>query len=191
MTLAIPEARLFFALEPSVEALQAVLVAATALRGGALAEAPLRWSNPEGWHVTSVFLGNVDVGLVPALRDVLPRLAPRPKTPPLTFEGLAGFPTSEALRVLVRGVAGEGVSAVAAVAAELREAVEALGLRAETPEPYVPHLTLARTRGEDLALGNYGASLDPVRWEPLAITLFESRLEAGRRRYVPLASVAW
>lgn len=191
MNVVLPQARLFFALEPSVEALQAVLASTAALRSQTFAEAPLRWSNPEGWHVTSAFLGNVDVGLVPALRDLLPKLAPRPRSPKLVFSALRGFPENQALRVLVRGVEGEGAAALAAVAAELREGLDALGVTAETPEPYVPHLTLARARAEAIDLGAYGASVENVRWEPLAITLFESRLEAGRRRYVPLASVAW
>ncbi len=191
MSLVLPDARLFFALEPSVEALQAVLVSTAALRTRALGEAPLRWSNPAGWHVTSSFLGDVDVGLVPALRDLLPRLAPRPRSPKLVFSALRGFPDDRSLRVLVRGVEGEGVAALSAVAAELRDALGSLGLTAETIEPYVPHLTLARARAEAVDLSLYGCSVDTVRWEPLAITLFESRVEAGRRRYVPLASVAW
>jgi 2'-5' RNA ligase len=186
----LPEVRLFFAVEPSVEALGSVLASATKLREGALREAPLRWSNPEGWHVTTAFLGNVDVGLVPALRDLLPKLAPRPRAPALTFEGLVGFPTESELRVLVRGVGGAGVEALAALEAELRTALEALGLVVETPLPYTPHLTLARARGAiDLAL--YGASVERVRWEPVALTLYESRAEAGRRRYVALGSVPW
>lgn len=191
MTLALPEARLFFALEPSVEALQAVLTSTSSLRGGLLGEAPLRWSNPEGWHVTVAFLGNVDVGLVPALRDLLPRLSARPKAPRLTFEALTGFPEEGSLRVLVRRVAGEGAHALVSLAAELRDALAELGLASETPEPYVPHLTLARARSEALDLTAYGASVEVVHWEPLALTLFESRVEGGRRRYVPLASVAW
>jgi 2'-5' RNA ligase len=188
--IAFPEVRLFFAVEPSVEALGAVLASATQLRSGALRDAPLRWSNPEGWHVTTAFLGDVDVGLVPALRDLLPRLAPRPRLPALTFEGLVGFPSERDLRVLVRGVGGAGVEALAALEAELRQALGAIGVEAETPRPYTPHLTLARARGA-VALESYGASVEPVRWEPVAITLYESRAEAGRRRYVPLGSVPW
>jgi 2'-5' RNA ligase len=191
VSIALPEARLFFALEPSVEALQSVLTSAAALRAGPLREAPLRWSNPEGWHVTIAFLGNVDVGLVPALRDLLPPLAPRAKAPRLTFEALAGFPADDALRVLVRSVGGDGAPALAALAAELRASLEGLGLATEKPEPYVPHLTLARARSEAIDIASYGCSVETVRWEPLALTLFESRLEAGRQRYVPLASVAW
>jgi RNA 2',3'-cyclic 3'-phosphodiesterase len=191
VSLALPEARLFVALEPSVDALQAVLTSTAALRSGPLGEAPLRWSNPEGWHVTLAFLGNVEVGLVPALRDLLPRLSPRRKAPRLTFDGLMGFPDDASLRVLVRGVAGEGVPELESLASELRDALAELGLASETPEPYVPHLTLARARSEALDLAVYGASVEVVRWEPIALTLFESRVEAGRRRYVPLASVAW
>jgi 2'-5' RNA ligase len=191
VSIELPEARLFFALEPSVEALQSVLTSAAALRAGPLREAPLRWSNPEGWHVTTAFLGNVDVGLVTALRDLLPRLAPRPKAPRLTFGALAGFPDVGALRVLARAVGGEDAPALATLTAELRASLEGLGVASETPEPYVPHLTLARARSEAIDLASYGCSVQTVRWEPLALTLFESRLEAGRRRYVPLASVAW
>jgi 2'-5' RNA ligase len=185
-----PEVRLFYAVEPCVEALGSVLASATALREGPLREAPLRWSNPEGWHVTSAFLGNVDVGLVPALRDLLPKLAPRPRAPALTFEGLVGFPSEGELRVLVRGVGGAGVEALAALEAELRTTLAGLGVVDETPQPYTPHLTLARARGA-IDLAAYGASAERVRWEPVAVTLYESRPEAGRRRYVPLGSVPW
>jgi len=189
-TLELPEVRLFFAVEPSVEALGSVLASATKLREGLLREAPLRWSNPEGWHVTTAFLGNVEVGLVPALRDLLPKLAPRPRAPTLTFEGLVGFPSGNDLRVLARGVGGAGVEALSALEAELRMALEALGFVVETPRPYMPHLTLARARGA-VELASDGSPVERVRWEPVALTLYESRAEAGRRRYVPLGSVPW
>jgi 2'-5' RNA ligase len=90
----------------------------------------------------------------------------------------------------VRGVGGAGVEALAALEAELRTALEALGVGVETPRPYTPHLTLARARGA-VDLPAYGASVERVRWEPVAVTLYESRPEAGRRRYVPLGSVPW
>lgn len=184
----LPEVRLFYAVEPCVEALGSVLASATALRDGPLREAPLRWSDPAGWHVTTAFLGNVEIGLVPALRDLLHRLSPRPRAPALSFEGLVGFPSERELRVLVRGVGGTGVEALVALEAELRTALREIGVAPETPQPYTPHLTLARGA---IDLTAYGASADRVRWEPVAVTLYESRPEAGRRRYVPLGSVPW
>jgi len=185
------EVRLFYAIEPSVDALQSVLTQTTALREGTLAAAPLRWSNPQGWHVTSAFLGNVDVGLVESLRAVLERLPVRARKVDLAFGALGAFPCADAARVLVRTVQGAGVEVLAALEVDLRHALTELGVTSDTPLPYVPHLTLARARGEAIDLRAYEVASTAVRFEPVALTLYESRLEAGHRRYVPLASVAW
>ncbi len=186
-----PEVRVFFAVEPSVEALQAVLVNATALRDGPLADAPLRWANPAGWHVTTAFVGSVDVGLVPALRDVLGSLAPRPRRPELRFDELLCFPEAGEARFLVRRVGGAGVDALACLERELAEALASVGVVSERSRPYVPHLTLARARNAAFNGDHAFVPVAAIPWQPLAVTLFESRPEAGRRRYVPLSSVAW
>lgn len=185
------EVRLFYAIEPSVDALESVLAQSTLLREGPFAAAALRWANPEGWHITSAFLGNVDVGLVPSLRRVLEALQPRPRKPDLVFGPVAAFPDAAGARVVVRSIGGSGVEALAHLEADLRARLIDLGILSETPLPYVPHLTLARVKNESIDLRTFEALSSSVRFEPVALTLFESRIEAGRRRYVPLASVAW
>ena len=183
--------RVFFAIEPSMRAMQQVLEETTALRDGPFKDAALRWANPPGWHVTLAYLGDLDVGLVSPLRTLLASLKPRPRRVELAFDALGAFPRAEATKIVMRTVSGTGSEALAAVESELRLKLEDLGLGSETPLPYVPHLTLARAHGEAIDLRNFAVPASVARFEPVAVTLFESRLEAGARRYIPLASVAW
>ncbi|GAB3587175.1 RNA 2',3'-cyclic phosphodiesterase [Amycolatopsis endophytica] len=89
----------------------------------------IRWSAPQSWHVTLAFYGEDDAaGRAEWLR---PRLAGM-RAPRIWLEGAGSF-----TRVLYLGVYGEGITE--------------LGLAAgagDEGRPYLPHLTLARTRDD-------------------------------------------
>lgn len=68
--------------------------------------------------------------------------------------------------------------ALAALAADLREALTRAGVRAEE-RPYVPHITLVR----DAARAPRGVAFAPCRWHVREFLLVESEAAVGTMRY--------
>ncbi|MDQ0382399.1 2'-5' RNA ligase family protein [Amycolatopsis thermophila] len=125
-----------------------------------------RWSAPESWHVTLAFYGEDDpAGRADWLR---PRLAGMP-APRIWLEGAGTF-----AHVLYLGVYGEGITE--------------LGLAAgagDEGRPYLPHLTLACTRGEvprelPARLADYRSEM----WTAAEAVLMRSQRTAEGARYV-------
>jgi RNA 2',3'-cyclic 3'-phosphodiesterase len=135
--------RLFVALTPPEDVIEALRITTVALRELApeLA-AQLRWTRPEQWHLTLVFLGEVSDQVVDELTRRLSRVAAR--HPPLSLSLGGGGRFGH--RVLWTGVHGDRdglrrlVGSAAAAARRSRLPVE--------DRPYRPHLTLARATGE-------------------------------------------
>lgn len=135
--------RLFASLEPSPEALAHLRRAVDAVRGPAEIRSGLRWTDPEQWHVTLAFYGEVPDGAWPGLAEALAeRIAPL-HAPRLLLRGAGSF----AGRNLWVGAAGE-TAADARALADILEAATAAGVDVGLPPDPRPrnraHLTLAR-----------------------------------------------
>lgn len=131
--------RLFVALTPP----QAVLDDLGALVARIRPDHPeLRWTRPEQWHLTLVFLGAVAEDVLPGLRRRLARVAAR--TPPVTmrFAGGGSFGSPARARVLWVGVRGDR-EALRRLAGRVAAVATRSGLDVDE-RPYRPHLTLAR-----------------------------------------------
>jgi 2'-5' RNA ligase len=134
--------RLFVALTPPAEAIEELRSATAELP--ALASG-LRWTRPEQWHVTLVFLGEVSDDAVDELTRRLSRAAARHAPLPLALGGGGRF----GHRVLWTSVRGDrdGLR-------RLADSAGAAARRSHLPvehRPYRPHLTLARAGpGTDL-----------------------------------------
>ncbi|MDQ3824707.1 MAG: RNA 2',3'-cyclic phosphodiesterase [Actinomycetota bacterium] len=168
--------RLFVALTPPEDVVDALRTTTVALRELApeLA-AQLRWTRPEQWHLTLVFLGEVSDQVVSELTRRLNRAAAR--HPPLSLSLGGGGRFGH--RVLWTGVHGDrdGLRRLAGSAA-------AAALRCRLPvedRPYRPHLTLARATGEaDLRpLVQRLASWQGAPWVATQLHLVRSRLGAA------------
>jgi RNA 2',3'-cyclic 3'-phosphodiesterase len=103
-----------------------------------------RWATPEQMHVTLKFIGHAidrpENENFAALRAAL-RGIQSPAPVDLQFRGLGFFPNSRHPRVFWCGI--EASENLARLAVEIGEALEPLGIPAETRD-YKPHLTLAR-----------------------------------------------
>ena len=126
--------RLFTALE-----LPEAVVGQLALARGGVAGA--RWLEPEDYHVTLRFIGDVDGR---AARDIAETLGDirRPKTQ-VRFEGLSWFGGLKP-RSLIARVKPE--PALMDLQAEQERRLRRIGLEPETRK-FTPHVTLARLRG--------------------------------------------
>ena len=147
----------------------------------------LRWSEPDGWHVTLAFLGNTDPsevpGLVSALRDVITGVAAFR----LETGGVGAFPRPGAAQAIWYGVSDPDHQLT-----DLAAGVQSAVLPSSERARFRPHLTLARSRvrrGEPL--GSWLATLDPPPGTLTVggLTLFRSHLGRGPAVYEVLATL--
>ncbi|MEW6114635.1 MAG: RNA 2',3'-cyclic phosphodiesterase [Thermodesulfobacteriota bacterium] len=104
----------------------------------------VRWTRPEGIHITLKFLGNIKPDLVGDIRDALSPICARQLPFALSVRGTGGFPDMRRPRVLWAGL-NDPDQALVPLAAQVDTALEPLGFTREK-RPFNPHLTLARFR---------------------------------------------
>ncbi|ASU82259.1 RNA 2',3'-cyclic phosphodiesterase [Nocardiopsis gilva YIM 90087] len=177
--------RLFLAIDPPDDLLERVEEAASALRADGDG---LRWSHPEDWHLTLVFLGEVDDGLRTLLEKRF--AAEIHHHPPLSLavRGAGTFPGDETrARVLWAGFEGD-IGALGRLAADLRRVARKSGVPIER-RPYVPHLTLARSRIPADVSGHRSVlrSLATPFWTADTVRLLQS-IPGGSPRYRTVAT---
>ena len=147
--------------------------------------AGLRWTDPNGWHVTLAFLGPTEPASVRLLRDRLAAVAEAHQATTSTTSGMGAFPTPARARVAWYGIE-DGEGRLARLAADV---VAALGLDAS--RPLRPHLTLARARGEPVDLRSWLASASAPEGVLTTdrIELMRSHTGRGPARYETLATM--
>jgi 2'-5' RNA ligase len=148
----------------------------------------LRWTDPEGWHVTLAFLGATNPTAVSGIHERLAELAGR-VDPFVVATGAAGaFPRSGAAQSVWLGISDPNGRL-----AGLAEWVQAAVLPPDRRRRLRPHLTLGRSRarrGEPL--GNWLAVLafPPMPIPVDGLVLYRSHLGRGPARYEVLRRVA-
>ena len=105
---------------------------------------PLRWSRPEGIHLTLKFLGDTDPDRIPDISEALQRIAAKHAPFELPVGGLGMFPNTRRPSVLWVGVNDED-HRLRHLAADVDKAMAKLGWQREK-RPFSGHLTLARVK---------------------------------------------
>jgi 2'-5' RNA ligase len=131
--------RLFVAAAPPPAALDHLALALADARGATPPGDALRWIPPERWHLTLVFLGEVDDARVDRLAGAIGPAAAASPPLALGLRGSGSFPG-----VLWIGLAGD-LAGLDRLARAARRAARAAGVAVER-RPYRPHLTVARSR---------------------------------------------
>lgn len=146
--------------------------------------AGLRWTDPDGWHVTVAFIGEVDPAGIPALARALDGSVRGRAARRLGTGALGGFPSTRAARVAWYGVADPD-RWLAALQADV---CRGLGL-APPAADVQGHVTLARARGGPVDLRAWVADADPPRGmlAVAGIELLRSHLGRGPARYERLS----
>ena len=148
----------------------------------------VRWSRPEGLHVTLKFLGEISAEQAEAARQGL--AAVRGPVPfPVAIRGAGYFPNERAPRVVWLGV--EAGPELAELAGAVEAALSSLGFPKEN-RPFSPHLTLARLRapGRVPAVQEALRRRQPVElgtFEAAAFHFYESKPAAGGTVYQKIA----
>ncbi len=180
--------RLFIALNLPDKERKKVHKAAKPLRD---AELPVRWLEPKTFHLTLKFLGEVRPEVIPAVEEVVERVAGSTRPFSLDIGGFGAFPTIRRPQVIWIGV--EPTPALRCLKQDLEWALAEHGFTRET-RAFHPHVTLGRAeldngagafRGlDDLAAGlDYKGHID-LR----SVELMRSHLSRSGTRYTVVRS---
>ena len=149
------------------------------------------WTRPESWHLTLLFLGEVDAAFVERFIGACE---------PPAFETVPGeiqtgpavvFPEHGRPRVLGVGfLPSPGLESISRLAAAAQEASGRLGGRVED-RPFHGHVTFARLRESwpATAVNEYRREVEALPfpgWQARSCVLFESRLDPAGAVHVPL-----
>jgi RNA 2',3'-cyclic 3'-phosphodiesterase len=147
---------------------------------------PGRSTTRDQWHLTLQFLGDhADVDGVIAALDGLDADRGR-----VRIGGAGAFPDPRRARVLWLGLA-EGADVLARLAGAVEARTARLGHARET-RPFRPHITLARFAAASDVHGLISEiGDDPIgpAWDIDAVSVFESRRDAGGASYIERATI--
>jgi RNA 2',3'-cyclic 3'-phosphodiesterase len=167
--------RLFTGLEIPADVAQALAV----LRGGLPGA---RWIDPENYHVTLRFIGDVDDVIAHEVASLLGSV--RREAFELRVEDLKSFGGRKPRAVVATLGPGQ---AVMELQAEHERLMQRVGLEPEGRK-FIPHVTLARLRdSSSRQVADYLALRAPFRSPPIKVSrfvLFSSRASVGGGPYV-------
>ena len=167
--------RLFTALEVPAP----IAFSLSLLRGGLPAA---RWVDPENYHITLRFIGDIDEPTADEIADGLARVA-RPGFA-LALDGLGAFGSRKPHAVYA---AVKPSGALKELQAEHERIIQRIGLEPERRK-YTPHVTLARLKGASEAdVAAYLALRGEFRTAPFPVgrfVLLSSRASKGGGPYV-------
>lgn len=175
--------RLFIALNIPAPERERIHEAATPLRDAGL---PVRWLEPERFHLTLKFLGDVRAEMLPIVEKVVDRVAEATGGFSLKIGGFGAFPTIRRPRVLWIGV--EPSPALRCLKQDLEWGLANHGFERET-RAFHPHITLGRAAegegaGAFRGLDDLAAGLDYVSTVPAeTVDLMRSQLSRTGRVY--------
>jgi 2'-5' RNA ligase len=105
----------------------------------------LKAVEPDHLHVTLKFFAAVEPEVVEGINAIAATVASRHERGQITLSGLGVFPHAQRPNVIWAGLDGPGARTLSALASDLDEPLEKIGLTRED-RPFQPHLTLARVK---------------------------------------------
>jgi RNA 2',3'-cyclic 3'-phosphodiesterase len=167
--------RLFTAIEIPSEIGQSL----STLRGGLPGA---RWIDPENYHLTLRFIGDIDDGLAREIAYVLENV--QRATFDLQLDGLSSFGGRKPRAVVAPAAP---IQALFDLQSEQERLMRRVGLEPEGRK-YSPHVTLARLRdSSSREVADYLSTRQPFRSKPFRISrfvLYSSRASVGGGPYV-------
>jgi 2'-5' RNA ligase len=184
--------RLFIAIELPPNVLKAITQVQDDLKQ-AVPEHAIRWTRPEGIHLTLKFLGDVQTKHLNDLKTALSQIAAEHTVLELGIEGLGCFPNYARPRVLWVGLIGDTRS-LQSLQTTVERYIAPLGFPTEK-RGFKPHLTLGRTarsanRGDVTKIGGITQEHDIghlTAWQVKSLSLMRSHLKPTGAQYTQIA----
>ncbi len=151
----------------------------------------IRWTRPEGMHLTLKFFGDVSQDDVVRVSEVVGRNIMNIAPMGLNVGLPGGFPSLKKPRVLWLGIGGD-TQRLTALHAEIEGDLEECGFPGEK-RAFKPHLTLGRARSRGGIISGAEAVITKTgepgthRFDVRELILFESELKPGGAVYTKLA----
>ena len=156
----------------------------------------VRWSRPEGVHLTLQFLGDVPADLIPRIADGVRQGCAGERSLELILGRTSAFPGLTKPRVLWMGLEGD-TGRLQALQTRISDQLKELGYRPD--KPFQPHVTLGRTRDtarrdelEAISWALRQQENKPIEREPFTahrVSLMKSELRPGGSVYTELAGI--
>jgi 2'-5' RNA ligase len=135
--------RLFIALNLPEKARNRLYQAVAPLRDAGF---PVRWTDPDHYHLTLKFLGEVRKDVLPIAERVIERVVRETKEFPVSIGGIGAFPTIRLPNVIWVGV--EPSPALRCLKQDLEWGLAGHGFERET-RAFHPHITIGRIEGDE------------------------------------------
>ena len=149
-----------------------------------------KWVKPANIHLTVVFMGNIEVNEIPAIKEEIREVCLTYDIFDISLKGLGCFPHMRKPRVIWIGLDGD-LERMSLFRDVLQERLAPFGIE-EEKRGFKPHLTLGRfrqprrTSPEELELlSRYGNVTSPT-CSLMELGLFKSELKPGGARYTRL-----
>jgi 2'-5' RNA ligase len=142
-----------------------------------------RWIEPEDYHITLRFIGDVDIRTAHEVADLLDGVRKRPVE--VTLRGIDSFGGDRPRSVYASVAPSPGLSELQA---EHERLMQRVGLPAGGRK-YTPHVTLARLNRDvsSQSVAHYLASrplIRPITFRPTRFALFSSKDSVGGGPYI-------
>ena len=154
----------------------------------------VNWVKPGNLHLTLKFLGGTPESKIDEIKKVMEETVKSTGSFVITLRGFGVFPDKRSPRTVWTGVEGETM-VLESLASHIESALVPLGFSKED-RPYRPHLTLARIKKDQRAMGlaieKAGILFDPFIFGRLLVeqvTLFKSDLRPTGSVYSKLWAV--
>ena len=147
---------------------------------------PVRWVEPNAVHFTLKFLGDVEAGREPAVRQAIDAAVAGARRFTLRIDGFGVFPNASRPRVIWAGC--EAAPQLEVLQHRVEQEMERLGFPIEG-RPFQPHVTLGRARdgapGDRMAA--VAAAVERLQFAAdvtvMSVDLMESQLSPTGARY--------
>jgi 2'-5' RNA ligase len=178
--------RSFIALPTQPYAQQAIASIQTSLKS---TQTVVKWESLDKFHITLVFLGNVEQSRLQLLSTALARSVQQFQSIKITYESLGAFPNTHTPRIVWIGIKIN--PSVLDLQAALQGVCEEFGFPKED-RAFHPHITLGRVK-ETRNLIRLTEAIKTITFEPIEtlcseILLMKSELHPGGSLYTILKS---
>jgi 2'-5' RNA ligase len=182
--------RLFVGLEISGEAKQRIAECTERLRNQ-FRTLKVGWEQPEKYHITLKFLGDVNVANLESIFESTSMIASKFEPISLATGNSGVFPAVKNPKILWFGIS-DRMKLLRELALLFDLEFEKLGLKSERRK-FHPHLTIARIReprkAATLAIAHLKERIEPIEFTVSEIVIFESQLNPTGSIYFPLIKI--